>query len=163
MTQNGTDTNSLKELLHYRFNDEKLLERSLTTTGYINENPNVQLDQTPLSTLGDAVLGAIIADRAFHEGSTAEQITECKRQNGANIALAQLAKSMSLELLEYIKCGQGEYPRLDAYERCPMESISDDAKGGRKIYADTMEAIIGAIYLDAGYDSAKEIVDRWLS
>jgi dsRNA-specific ribonuclease len=52
---------------------------------------------------------------------------------------------------------------VSSTRRRGSDSNSDAAKGGRKIYADTMEAIIGAIYRDKGYDSAKETVDRWLN
>lgn len=161
MHRDDSSISSLQKQIRYEFKDLNLLIRALTTAGYVDGKKDVR-SQAALSTLGDAVLGAIVADRSFHDDSTPCQITNCKRENGTNAFLAELAEELCFELFTHIICSKGELPRLRAYH-LDSASCSEEAKGGSTIHANTMEAIIGAIYRDGGYDEAMKVVNSWLN
>jgi ribonuclease-3 len=97
-----------------------------------------------LEFLGDAVLGLVIADYLFQvEGAMPEgELAMARAAVVSTEALAQVASV--LELGQFLRLGKGE-----------------DATGGREkrsILADSMEAIIGAVYVDAGLAAARTLL-----
>lgn len=136
-----------EKLIEYRFKDKELLMTALTHSSYFREHGCMPVNNNErLEFLGDAFFDAIISDILYHkisdwdEGklSKIRSIIVCER------SLAMVAAKMNLG--EYLYMGKGE-------------ALS----GGRKkesILADALEAIIGAIYLDGGYESAKIFVKR---
>ena len=97
-----------------------------------------------LEFLGDAVLGLVIADHLFQvDGAMPEgDLAMARAAVVSTEALAQVA--LGLELGQYLRLGKGE-----------------DATGGRSkrsILADAMEAVIGAVYLDAGLEGARRLL-----
>lgn len=133
--------------IEYRFKDRKLLITALTHSSYCREQGDNPKDNNErLEFLGDAFFDAIISDILYHkisdwdEGklSKIRSIIVCER------SLAAIASKMNLG--DYLYMGKGE-------------ALS----GGRKkesILADALEAIIGAIYLDGGYECAKIFVRK---
>ncbi|MDX1442440.1 MAG: ribonuclease III [Gammaproteobacteria bacterium] len=133
--------NSLAELqsrIGYRFSDESRLQRALTHRSFGNEN------NERLEFLGDAVLGMVIADVLFHrEGRLAEGDLSRLRASLVNRdSLAELAGALELDTI--LRLGGGE-----------MKS-----GGARRssVLADAFEAIIGAIYIDGGFEAADRFV-----
>ncbi len=135
----------LQQALGVRFNDPGLLALALTHRSIVNEHPEAQLgDNERLEFLGDAVLGAAVADelyRAFPaepEGSlTHMRISLVRRES-----LARWARR--LDLGSYLTLGRGE-----------------EQRGGRErasILASTFEAVLGAVYLDQGYERVRAVV-----
>jgi len=129
----------LYKTLHYRFNDAGLFVQALThrsATGSNNER---------LEFLGDAVLDFVISDVVFHLRPDADEGDLSKLR-------ASLVKDTTLAELA-VELGLGEYLILGSGER---------KTGGHRresILADGLEAIFGAVYLDSGFDAAKDVID----
>jgi ribonuclease-3 len=130
--------------LGHSFEDPSLLERALTHTSYVSEHHGIESNQR-LEFLGDAVLGAVIADRLHADWDLAEG--EMSKVRAAVVNEATLARVASgLGVGAALLLGRGE-----------------DAAGGRNkapILADAMEALIGAVYLDGGFGAARDVIDR---
>jgi ribonuclease-3 len=152
LTGNSQDeTSSLEALsqsLGHTFSDLSLLRQALVHRSYIAESDEVDTNER-LEFLGDAVLGWVIADLAYHRlPDDPEGRLSDLRQSVVNAAaLADIARS--LDLGSYLFLGRGE-----------------NTAGGRdktSILSDAFEAVIGAVYLDAGPLAADEFVRRFLS
>ncbi len=125
--------------------DAALLERALTHRSYAYEHGGLPTNER-LEFLGDAVLGLVITDVLYRrfpdepEGQLAKL-----RASVVNMkALADVGRSLGLGT--HVRLGRGE-----------------EATGGRdksSILADTMEAVIGAVYLDSGIDCARSLLHR---
>ncbi|MFN2607518.1 MAG: ribonuclease III [Acidimicrobiales bacterium] len=131
------------ERLGRPFRDPELLDRAMAHRSWCAETPGVESNER-LEFLGDAVLGLVVTDHVFRtyprlpEGHLA-QVRAAVVNAGA---LAEVAEE--LELGRALLLGKGE-----------------DASGGREkpsILADAMEAVIGAVYLDGGWDAAAALV-----
>ncbi|MBV9452055.1 MAG: ribonuclease III [Streptosporangiaceae bacterium] len=121
------------------------LERALTHRSYASENGNLPTNER-LEFLGDSVLGLVVTDALFRlcpdlpEGQLAK-LRAAVVQMGA---LADVARSLNLGA--YLRLGRGE-----------------ETTGGRdksSILADTLEAVIGAVYLDLGLAEASALIRR---
>jgi ribonuclease-3 len=137
---------TLKDLckqLNYQFQDISLLERALTHRSYGDKN------NERLEFLGDAVLNFCIAEKLFHQyPAYKEGDLSRSRSNLVNgEILAVLATEFNISC--YLKMGAGEL-KSGGLER-------------KSTLADTMEAIIGAIYLDGGADVCREQIAGWFS
>ncbi len=138
MSENSLSYNKLKKILNYEFNDLSLLETALTHCSAGNPN------NERLEFLGDAILGAIIADELHHrfpEGSEG-QMTRLRSSLVKKQTLAKLGRD--LELGSYLKLGEGEM-KTGGWRRA-------------SILENTIEAIIGAVYLDSGFDRCRLFV-----
>jgi ribonuclease-3 len=128
----------LEKAIDYKFDDEALLETALTHRS-IGSGNNERLEY-----LGDAALGFIIADAIFKKfpKATEGELTRIRSSLVKGETLAELARDLSLG--EYIKLGSGE-----------MKS-----GGWRRdsILANTLEAIIGAVYLDSDMEACRRCV-----
>jgi ribonuclease-3 len=135
----------LEETLSFCFGDIGLLEEALTHRSYSHENPRLtERNNERLEFLGDAVLslcvGHILMERFPSE---AEGNLSKKRAALVNeMPLSDLAGKLGLG--EYLLLGRGE-----------------EASGGRmksSILADTLEAVIAAVFLDGGYEKANRVI-----
>jgi ribonuclease-3 len=130
----------LDKALDYRFKDPSLLAQALThrsATGQNNER---------LEFLGDAVLSFVISEAIFGIRPDADEgdLSRLRASLVKDTSLAQIASDIGL----------GEHLILGSGER---------KTGGHRrssILADALEAVFGAVYLDAGFDAAKGIVER---
>lgn len=126
-----------------QFKDDSLLILALTHPSYHQDKNTVGNNQR-LEFLGDAVLNLIIAEILFeYFPDKAEGVlTKIRAKIVCEKALLQVAKKLNLG--SYLLLGKGE-----------------EMSGGRSrksILADTVEAVIGAIYRDSGYDAVKGFV-----
>jgi len=138
-----------EESLGYSFRDKTLLDRALTRKAYANEQrqKNIECqDQEIFRTLGDAVLKTVLVDQLITRNNctTRDEITTKKKKLEREEGLAALSRELGTG--EFIRFGKGEM-KQKAYDE-PY------------ILAETLEAVIGAIYLDGGFDGAKEVVSR---
>lgn len=138
-----------EESLGYSFKDKMVLDRALTRKAYANElkQKNIECqDQEIFRTLGDAVLKTVLVDLLITRNNctTRDEITSKKKKLEREEGLATL--SHELRTGDFIRFGKGEM-KQKAYDE-PY------------ILAETLEAVIGAIYLDGGFDMAKEVVSR---
>ena len=140
---------ALQARLGHHFSDPLLLERALCHRSWVAEAPEVVPSNERLEFLGDAVLGWVVADIAFHDfADLAEGALTDLRKSVVNAnALAEVASE--LDLGAHLLLGRGE-----------------DAAGGREktsILSDAMEAVLGAVYLDGGRETAFDIIRRLFS
>jgi ribonuclease III len=129
--------------LGHDFTDPGLLVEAITHRSWCAEHVGTPSNER-LEFLGDAVLGLVIADHLFQvEGAMPEgELAMARAAVVSTEALAQLASV--LELGQFLRLGKGE-----------------DATGGRgkrSILADSMEAIIGAVYVDAGLAAVRTLL-----
>lgn len=145
----GLQNNSLRisqfeKQIGYTFKEKFYLERALTHSSYNKEKNTKHQDNERLEFLGDAFLDAIIAARIFNEmkGVREGRLTKIRALVVCEKGLAKVAHNYRLG--EYMFLGHGE-----------------ELAGGREkdsILADAMEAVIGAIYLDGGFEATEKFV-----
>jgi len=147
MTRNRNQLNALSQRLGYTFKDPRLLELAVVHSSFAFEQAGSCRDNNErLEFLGDAVLdlavGALLYER-FPE----RREGELTRIRSALVNEAQLARvARALELGDFLLLGKGE-----------------EATGGREkpsILACAFEAVCGAIFLDGGFDAAREFISR---
>jgi ribonuclease III len=138
----------LERLLGYEFTREELLERALTHRSYANEN-RAGADNEKLEFLGDAVLDLVVGHllmTTFPSLSEGE-LSVTRAQVVSEAGLSELAAELGLG--EFLRLGRGE-----------------ERTGGRSkpsLLADAFEAVIAAVYLDGGFEAARQLVERLLS
>lgn len=147
MTEHFTEI-KLEELetkLNIKFNNKKLLRRALTHKSFANENADLNIkDNERLEFLGDSVLSLSISTYIFNKYDYYKEGKLAKIRSVIVSAPVLAEKANELNLGRYLLLGKGE-----------------ELSGGRNrdsILADTMEAVLGAIYLDKGFDFAFEFI-----
>lgn len=134
-----TDINNIEKIIGYAFKDTKLLERAFVHSSYANEKGVESYDR--MEFLGDGVLGLIIAEMLYFKGEDEGNMTEKRSRIVSTKPLEESIETLGLE--QFMLFGAGEKKQRHTH---------------RKVLADLFEAIIGAIYLDGGYDHAKKFV-----
>ncbi len=131
--------------LGIHFASQNLLRKALTHRSYLQGNgDNVELSNERLEFLGDSVLELIVNEHLYksYPGKREGDLTKMKSLLVSRSVLARRARTMDL----------GDYVLLSDAE--------EDAGGRRRasILADTYEAVLGAIYLDCGFEAARLFV-----
>jgi ribonuclease-3 len=148
-----TDLDKLEELIGHRFADRALLELALRHSSWCNEQgadapEALREDNERLEFLGDAVLDLVVGHRLMtrypqlREG----ELSVTRAQVVSEAGLSEI--SAQLGLGEWLCLGKGE-----------------ERSGGRQkpsLLADAFEALVAAVYLDAGFQIAAELVSRLL-
>ena len=135
-----------KEKLGFEFEDISLLVTALTHRSYVNEHSSAKAHNERLEFLGDAVLEIITSDYLFRTYHQSEGIMTAWRSALVNTDSISDAG---------VKLG---YPPLVRMSRGELNRGSERAHA--VIYADCFEALIGAIYIDQGYERASEFVHK---
>lgn len=143
MTTDRDDLAELQRRLGVAFVDERLLARALVHRSYAFENGGL-IPNERLEFLGDAVLALVVTDEIFHLQAEAAEGRLAKIRAAAvkTGSLAQVGRELGLGA--FVRLGKGEA-----------------ASGGaskESILADTLEAVIGAYYLDRGFHAAYDLV-----
>lgn len=130
----------LKDALGYECRDPALLEAALTHRS-AGEPHNERLE-----FLGDAVLNCVVARLVFNEFGTANEgeLSRFRASLVSGEALASIAQEIKLG--DHVRLGPGEL-KSGGFRR-------------KSILADTLEAVIGAIYLDGGFAAAEGVIER---
>jgi ribonuclease III len=123
--------------------DPELLDRALTHRSFAYEHGGLPTNER-LEFLGDSVLGVVVTDTLFraHPDLSEGRLAKLRAAVVNARALAQVARTIGLG--EHIKLGRGE-----------------ESTGGRNkssILSDTVEAVIGAVYLSGGFEAAGRVV-----
>lgn len=142
----------LERRLAYKFQDPRLLSRALTHRSWAHENrPETSehdrdSQNESLEFVGDSVLGLAIAEELYRKNPTLNegQLTLMKHRLVSTDTLAKLA--VELELGSFLKMGRGEE--------------KSGGRGKQALVANALEAIIGAIFFDAGYVAARHFVNK---
>ena len=138
-----------EQKIGYQFQNRNYLETALTHSSFNREKNTKHQDNERLEFLGDAFFDAVISVELYErlKHVTEGKLTKTRALSGFESAVAQVARDY--ELGSYLNLGHGE-----------------DTGGGRhkdSILADSMEAVIGAIYLDGGYQSMQNFVKKSFS
>ncbi len=138
-----------EQKIGYQFQNRNYLETALTHSSFNREKNTKHQDNERLEFLGDAFFDAVISVELYErlKHVTEGKLTKTRALIVCESALAQVARGY--ELGSYLNLGHGE-----------------DTGGGRhkdSILADSMEAVIGAIYLDGGYQSMQNFVKKSFS
>lgn len=136
--------NSLEALLGYKFRNSLLLAEALTHPSLAYETQRPHFDNQRLEFLGDAVLQLALTDHLYHlfPGFSEGDLTKLRARLVSKEALHNL--STGINLGEYVLLGRGE-----------------EASGGRErasTLADAFEALLGAVYIDGGFEAARDVV-----
>ena len=135
-----------EEKIKINFNDRKLLETVFVHRSYLNEHPDFGLDQNErLEFLGDAVLELIVTEHLFKNFNNPEgDLTNWRAALVNSEMLGSTAKK--LKLGDYLLLSKGE--------------SRDKGKAREYILANAFEALLGAIYLDRGMETARIFVEK---
>jgi len=133
----------LEQKLGYQFTEQRLLEQALThrsCKGQHNER---------LEFLGDAVLGLVIAEALFqsHPKTREGDLTRMRASLVKGVTLAEIAKE--LDIASHLRLGPGE--------------LKSGGARRESIQADAVEAVLGAIYLDAGLEACRGRILHWFA
>ena len=137
----------LEQRIRYTFQDAKLLAQAMRHRSYVNEKKMAKTESNErLEFLGDAVLELVSSEFLFFEDKNMLEgnLTKLRASMVCEPSLAICARKLNLG--EFLKLGKGE-----------------DNNGGRdrdSLLSDALESVIGAIYLDSGYASAKKFVQN---
>jgi len=135
----------LQDQLGYRFRDTALLQQAFQHASYVNENADEKLeDNERLEFLGDAVLDLAISHLLMDRFSGADEGTLSRFRSMLVDEQGLCIVASRLNLGDYVLLGKGE----------------EQSEGRKKpsILANTVEALLGAMYLDGGYDAAFQVV-----
>ena len=139
-----------QKIIQYDFRNVNLLKNALTHSSYINEGKSPQIGNNErLEFLGDAILDAVISDYLYSRLENVEEgeLTKMRAVIVCERSLAVCGTRLSIG--SYLRLGKGE-----------------ENSGGRSrhsIVADATEAVIGAIYLDGGWETVRDFVIRIFS
>ncbi len=139
------DLSQLSARLGYAFTDSSLLETAMHHRSWNAENDGGESNER-LEFLGDAVLGWVVADIVYSQHSDLPEgkLTDLRKSVVNAFALAEVAAELGIG--EHLMLGKGE-----------------DAAGGREktsILSDALEAVIGAMYIDAGPQVTHRVVSE---
>jgi ribonuclease-3 len=141
------DFAKFEEISGIIFKNKELLRRAFTHRSFLNENRGTESSHNErLEFLGDAVLELMVTEYLFEKypDSNEGDLTAYRASLVNAITLSEVAQKINVNAFLLLSKGEAK----------------DTGKARQYILANTMEAIIGAIYLDQGYDAAKYFVSR---
>lgn len=145
----ATDFNTFQEKLGIQFNELDLLRQAFTHRSYLNEHRGeVKGHNERLEFLGDAVL-ELIATHFLYEkfpAQTEGDLTAYRAALVNAVTCAEVAQDLGMN--DYLLLSRGE--------------AKDTGRARGILMANAFEALVGAIYLDQGYDAAKSFIDAYL-
>ena len=143
-----TNFEKFAEKINVRFNDIKFLQTAFTHRSYLNENRKEDLEHNErLEFLGDAVLELVTTHHLFKKFPDEKEgvLTSYRSAIVNTVSLLRVAEE--LEINNYLLLSKGE--------------AKDEGRARNFIVANVIEAIIGAIYLDQGYDEAAKFIETY--
>ncbi len=137
-----TNISSLKN----DFKDKSLFNQALTHRSWVNEHRGERTSNERLEFLGDAILEYVVSKEIFEKFPDQEEgyLTALRANIVNTVSLANLAKKLELGSMLFLSKGEED-------------------SGGRdnvSLLADTLEGIIGAIFMDRGIESAQEFIEE---
>jgi ribonuclease-3 len=141
------ELHTLEERLGHRFGDLALLDRALTHASHANEGgSSASGDNEALEFLGDSVLGLVVTDLLHRRDPDGAEGPKSRRRARVVSAPSLAARARELGLPDLLLLGRGE-----------------EKTGGRHksaLWANALEAVVAAIYLDGGFESARRFVGQ---
>ena len=143
------DFSSFEDKIKVNFKDKSLLKQAFVHRSYINENSKLSFSHNErLEFLGDAVLELVVTKYLYtkYPNQNEGELTSYRSALVNAVVLSEIASEMGMN--EYLLLSHGE--------------MTDVGKARQYILANTYEAVVGAIYLDGGYTSAKKFINKSL-
>jgi ribonuclease III len=143
------DFPALEKKLGITFNNHEYLVQAFVHRSYLNEHRDFPLAHNErLEFLGDAVVELIVTEYLFTQfGNPEGELTNWRAALVNAKTLASIAYEIGMEPYLFLSHG---------------ESKDAGTKARDYIMANTMESVTGALYLDSGYDAAKDFIGRWV-
>ncbi len=142
------DLSNLEDKIKIQFKDRNLLQSALTHRSYLNENRKWPVPHNErLEFLGDAVLELITTEHLYRNFPNPEGDLTNLRSALVNYKMLSEISS-GLELDQYVLLSRGE--------------AKDTGRARQVILANAIEALIGAIYLDSGFEAARSFIDEFV-
>ncbi len=141
----NTKYEDFEKKMDLKFKDKSLLEQAFIHRSYINENKGSGLSHNErLEFLGDAVLELVVTDFLFKKYPETKEgvLTAYRSALVRTESISQAARDMGMNNLLLLSKGESK----------------DEGKARDYILANTFEAFVGAVYLDAGYQAAHQII-----
>ncbi len=147
------DLSALETFIGHHFETRELLQRALTHSSHVHERPAAEsgklADNEQLEFLGDAILGFLISEALIDRlpGCSEGRLSKLKAHMVSAAHLYGVAEK--LQLGQYLQLGRGE-----------------EMSGGRSkrtLLVDALEALIAALYLDAGMDRTRQFVKQYIA
>ncbi len=144
------DFPAFEERISVTFNDKALLKQAFVHRSYLNENKEFPLGHNErLEFLGDAVLELVITDYLYGKYPEKNEGELTALRSALVNANTLHAVGSQLGINDFLLLSRGE--------------AKDTGRARQYILANTMESIIGAIYLDRGYDVAKKFIHDFIT
>ena len=140
------DISKLESKLGVKFKNQDLLKQALTHRSYLNENPDFRLEHNErLEFLGDAVLEIVVTEYLYNAFPNPEgELTNWRAALVKAETLSQIADELGIN--NFLLLSKGE--------------AKDIGRARQYILANTLEAIIGSMYLDQGYKIVDEFIKK---
>lgn len=143
-----SDLTDLQEAIGYHFQNAQLLVRALTHSSRTREAPDEELSNEQMEFLGDSVLGFVASEALVHRFPSYSE-GQLSKLKGHLVSAIHLHRATArLGLGRFLRLGKGE-----------------ERSGGRAkkaLLVDALEAMVAAIYLDGGIETARAFVHRWI-
>ena len=139
-----------EKLIGIEFKDKDLLKQAFTHRSFINEHKTLKIKHNErLEFLGDAVLELVITDYLYNEYPDKDEgnMTSIRSALVNAQTCAEVAKKINVN--DYMLLSRGE--------------TKDVGRARQYILANALEAIIGAIYIDLGYQKAKDFIIKYIT
>ena len=138
----------LEEKISIKFGKTEYYIKALTHRSFLELTPELKKSNERLEFLGDAVLGLVVAETLFKEFPNKHEgyLTKYRSHLVDKESLYQSAKRINL--IDFV-----------LFDR---RYVKGSEQGEKTIVADCMEALIGAIYLDQGLDTASNFISKWI-
>lgn len=144
-----SDFSRFEDLIKVNFKDKNLLKQAFTHRSFLNENRDVKLEHNErLEFLGDAVLELSVTDylyKQFPEKPEGE-LTAFRSALVNAVTLSEVANAIGMN--DFLLLSRGE--------------AKDTGRARQYILANTIEALIGAIFIDQGYEVASDFISRFV-
>ena len=140
------DFSEFQKIAKLDFKNQALLKQAFIHRSYLNENRTINSEHNErLEFLGDAVLELVITDFLYHKYIDRDEgeLTSYRSALVNATTCSEIATDIGVN--EYLLLSKGE--------------SKDTGRARQYILANTLEAIIGALYVDSGYDSAKKFIE----
>lgn len=140
------DISKLESKLGIKFKNQDLLRQALTHRSYLNENPEFRLEHNErLEFLGDAVLEIVVTEYLYNSFPNPEgELTNWRAALVKAETLSQIGDDLGIN--DFLLLSKGE--------------AKDIGRARQYILANTLEAIIGAIYLDQGHEAVAGFIKK---
>lgn len=148
-TNNNNSISQLENIIKYTFKDKKIISTAITHSSYANERKAKKFEYNErIEFLGDSVLSLVISEHLFknYKNLPEGELTVTRAKIVCESSLSRCA--ISIGLGKFLLLGKGE-----------------ELSGGREkisILSDAFEALIGAIYTDGGFETAKEFILKYM-